>query len=319
MSARLCILLAILVAGCDRGPFTEPLLLGGRTYPAAQLNRGYHLYRQSCRACHGDAGDGHGTSAQGLWPPPRDLSQGLYKFGRVPAPGLPPDAELARILRSGLNGTPMLPWAISDPDLDALLGYVKSLSPRWRTDTVGEAVTAGPDPYATLTGDALLAVVERGEVLYHGKAMCSSCHPAYVSRARLFEITKQNGAPTTDYTPAMYGSRIKDTEYCWRWHTPQTPEPSCDEVVRSIPPDFTHDPLRAIRPATVTRDLYLTLAAGISGAGMPPWKGVFSDEELWSLAWYVRSLAMLQGTPEGEALRLRLHAPDNIGWHAPTR
>jgi mono/diheme cytochrome c family protein len=316
-----CLVAALLLVACERGPFSQPLVLGGRTYPAAQLNRGYYVYRKGCRACHGERGDGHGVSAPGLWPPPRDLTQGVYKFGRVPTPGLPPDAELARILRHGLDGTAMLAWAIPDEDLAALLGYVKSLAPRWRTESVGEPVVAGKDPYTGASPERLREVITRGEVLYHTKTMCSTCHPAYVTRARLYEITKAAGAPVTAYTPQMYVSRVKDTEFCWRWH-PLAPGASlddrtCDEPVRTVPPDFLHDPLRAIRRDAETSDLFATLGAGIPGAGMPPWKGALTDDELWTLAHYVASLLELRGTDRGEQLRASLRSNENIEWVPP--
>jgi mono/diheme cytochrome c family protein len=309
------------VTGCDRGPFSRPLTLGSKTYSAAQLNRGQTLYTQGCRACHGDLGDGHGVSAPGLWPPPRDLTLGLYKFGRVPAPGLPPDAELVRILRGGLGGTAMLPWQLADEDIDPLLGYLKSLSPRWQTELPGEAVVAGPDPYGPFAGASpqrAREIVARGEALYHGKALCSTCHPVYVTRPRLFEITTANGAAVTAYSAEMYGSRVKDTEQCWRWQGFGDTR-SCDEAVHTIPPDFLHDQLRAVRPEAdhVLPDLFVTLAAGINGAGMPAWKGVFPDEDLWAVSWYVRSLVEMRGTPAAEALRRRLHAEENVGWRAP--
>jgi mono/diheme cytochrome c family protein len=310
--------LLLLLPACDRGPFTHSLTLGGRPYSAAQLNRGHTLYQQGCRACHGDLGDGHGVSAPGLWPPPRDLTLGLYKFGRVPAPGLPPDAELVRILRGGLGGTAMLRWQLADEDIDPLLSYIKSLSTRWQTELPGEAVVAGPDPYGGASPERQREIVARGEALYHGKALCSTCHPVYVTRARLFEITSANGAPVTTYTPETYGSRVKDTEQCWRWQGLGDAR-HCEEPVRTIPPDFLRDSLRAVRTEDGQQlpDLFVTLAAGINGAGMPAWKGVFPDDELWAVAWYVRSLVELRGTPAAEALRLRLHAEDNIDWHAP--
>ncbi len=310
---RLFAALALLTAAaCSAGPFIEPLTLGGRRYEVAQLNRGFQVYRQGCRACHGDLGDGHGVSAQGLWPPPRDLRQGLYKFGRVATPGLPTDAELTRIVREGLNGTAMLAWTVSDEDLDALLGYVKSLSPRWRTEAVGDPVPIGVDP--TLATPAA-EVVRRGEALYHGKAMCSSCHPTYVTRARLYDITRElTGTGSTAFAPAMYTSRIKETEYCWRSRTEADGTMGCAEPVRAIPPDFTHDPMRAVRPGHVRDDLYLTLASGITGAGMPPWRGALTEEELWSMARYVESVAALRGTPSADALWSSLRDRTNLDW-----
>src|SRR4029079_14427251 len=93
---------------------------------------------------------------------------------------------LARIVRGGLTGTGMLPWTLGDRDLDALLGYIKSLSPRWRTEAVGAPVPQVTEPH--VADEA--AVEARGEALYHAKALCSTCHSAYVTRAKLYEITR---------------------------------------------------------------------------------------------------------------------------------
>ncbi len=217
---RALVSIVLLLAACTSGPFHAPRVLGGRSYDAATLNHGFRVYQQNCRACHGDRGDGHGLSSTGMWPPPRDFSQGVFKFGRVPAPDLPPDSELARILRDGLNGTGMLAWRLSDADLDAVIAYLKTFSPRWQSEQPGSAVTAPADPIAVLDETAQHAAVVRGEALYHGKALCSSCHPAYVVRARLYELTRALGTPVPAYSPAMYASRVKDTELCWNWHSP---------------------------------------------------------------------------------------------------
>jgi mono/diheme cytochrome c family protein len=304
--------LALLVTGCARAPFHAPHTLGGVTYSAAELNHGFVLYERGCRACHGDAGDGHGQSAQGLWPPPRDLTQGLYKFGRVPAPGLPPDSELGRIVRGGLEGTAMLHWTLADDELHDLLGYIKTFSPRWQQEIPGEAVTLAPDPFAANADDALA----KGEALYHGKAVCSSCHPAYVTREKLFAISKSMGGEgfASPWSPQLYESGIKDTEYCWRWGMGTIADRTCDEPVHAIPPDFTRDPLRAVRSDQRLADLYLTLASGIAGAGMPPWKGTLTNEELWALAHYVDALVALRETAGAEALREGLHTPANVDW-----
>ena len=61
-----------------------------------------------------------------------------------------------------------------------------------------------------------------------------------------------------------------------------------------VPPDFTFHPLRSITdvPSIVQRLMY-----GVNGSGMPGWKDVVSDEELWALAYYVQSLRDLKDTP----------------------
>src|SRR4051812_34061435 len=117
---------ALLVAGCS--DFKEPMKLGGQMVSAETLQRGKENYGHYCRQCHGDNGDGKGMSAPGLQPPPRDFSQGLFKFGGVSAPGLPPDSELIRIVKNGLHGSAMLPWDVPDEELKTVVQYIKTFS-----------------------------------------------------------------------------------------------------------------------------------------------------------------------------------------------
>jgi hypothetical protein len=54
-----------------------------------------------------------------------------------------------------------------------------------------------------------------------------------------------------------------------------------------LPPDFTYHSLRSITdvPSIVQRLMY-----GVTGSGMPGWKDVVSDDDLWALAYYVNHL-----------------------------
>jgi heme/copper-type cytochrome/quinol oxidase subunit 3 len=223
--------------------------------------RGRYTYQQYCRPCHGDNGDGHGFSSLGLRPPPRDFTQALFKFGRAQAPLLPPDVELKHIIRHGLAGTAMLPWDLSDGELDDVVQYIKTLSPHWQTDKQGEPIVPSPDPF----GEARAAeAVKRGDTIF--QHTCASCHEH---------------------------RELKSTEFCL--------DRDCKVGVREVPPDLRCDTLRAIYPGSELVDLYKTMAGGIGGAGMPAWKGVagFTEEDLWSVAYYVRSL---RGNPTGCSL-----------------
>src|SRR5260221_5275675 len=145
MIARGSIVFLVALAACDAPKFDAPVVLAGQTVQPEQLRDGYDAYMQYCRPCHGDNGDGKGYSSLGLRPPPRDFTQGTFKFGGVVAPGLPPDSELKRIVKSGLHGTAMLPWDITDVELDNTIQYIKTFSPRWQTEKPGEPVV-GADP-----------------------------------------------------------------------------------------------------------------------------------------------------------------------------
>ncbi len=280
-----------MLAGCS-GPFDRPLVLAsGVTIPADTLNRGYTQYQLYCRPCHGDKGDGRGYAGLGLNPPPRDFTQGLFKWGGVAAPSLPPDAELVRVVQRGLNGTAMRPWELPPHDLIAALQYIKTLSPRWQKEPVGVAVAISADPFATRPDDG----VALGRALYHAKAQCSSCHPAYVTHAELAALYVARGLPApTEFSPGMYQAQRKESEYCLRWKAAKSDGPpialderECEVPVSILPPDFLRDPLRTVQPQTALVDLYRVIAAGIGGANMPTWKGALPEDELWALAHYV--------------------------------
>jgi len=218
-----------------------------------QEARGRQTYQQYCRPCHGDNGDGHGVSAVGLRPPPRDFTQAMFKFGHVEIPQLPPDDELKRIIKNGLNGTAMHPWDLSERELDDVVQYLKTFSPRWRTDKIGEAIQPSPDPFGP---------AREKEGIAHGEAkfgeLCANCH---VRR------------------------ELKTTEFCLRGTLED-----CKLSVRELPPDLHCDTLRTIHPGSELYDLYRIIASGINGASMPTWKNRLPEVDLWGVAYYVRSL-----------------------------
>jgi mono/diheme cytochrome c family protein len=272
---------------------------------------------QYCRPCHGDNGDGRGYSSLGLRPPPRDFTQGLFKFGHVAAPALPPDSELVRLVKNGLHGTAMLPWDIESEELANALQYIKTFSPRWQTEAPGTPIEVSPDPF----GDAKKAdAIALGEKLYHAKAQCSGCHPAYVTHEKLYQLTKEmTGTGQTDFSAEMYMSQPKDTEYCldWKPGAKKLEDRECAKVVKQLPPSFTRDPLKTVYAGTELTDLYRTIASGIGGANMPTWKGALKEEELWGLVYYVKALMDKRGTPAARELAEQLNAPANLGWQPP--
>ncbi len=296
----LAVVLTVLGLGaCTRAaagppPFTAPVTLGGRAVPAAALERGRGVYTQYCRPCHGDAGDGKGTAAPGLTPPPRDLRLGVYKFAAVPAGQLPRDADFARTIRQGLHGTAMQAWQVPDAQLDDLIQYVKSFAPRWRSETAGDEVVASPDPWLDRPADALA----RGARVYHGLAQCAvACHPAYVTRAEIAAFTKElTGIELRELRPDVYQPVPKDSDY----------------GVKILPPDFTFDRLRG---GDELADIYRAIASGIGGTAMPTWKNVLPEADLWALTHYVKSLVDLRDTPGAGALADRLRAQP--AWSPP--
>ena len=168
-----------------------------------------------------------------------------------------------RIVRHGLNGTAMLPWDVSDArarrrravsqDLLCRSGRPRSPARRSCRRPIRSARRAPPPPSRAATE------------VFHETAQCAKCHEK---------------------------RELKTTEFCLRWKPgwKTLDERDCELPLRELPPDLGCDPLRSVYPGTELVDLYRTIAAGIGGAGMPTWKGALSEEELWSVAYYVRSL-----------------------------
>jgi mono/diheme cytochrome c family protein len=293
VKARLLIA-ALAMAGCRTEPpqFHQPMKLGGQIVPPEVLNAGRVAYLQYCRACHGETGDGKGPAAPGQRPPPRDFRQGSFKFAGVLDQKLPRDEDLVRIVRGGLHGTAMLGWDVPEQKLGEIIQYIKTLSPRWQEDdAVGEPVVPAPDPW----GDAKQAeAAARGRKLYHGFAQCLNCHPAYAPRRFIDEASREIlGAGASDFRPQMYLPELKDSEY----------------GVKILSPDFLFNELRSIQPETELPDLYRIIVAGVTGAAMPAWNPVSmpdKESDIWALAWYVRSLRLIKGTPAELALRNEL-------------
>jgi mono/diheme cytochrome c family protein len=286
--------------GCQAtGPFREARKLGGRTIPAEVLNEGRVTYLQYCRACHGDTGEGNGPAATGLRPPPRNFTQGQFKFAGVLDQKLPRDEDLKRIIQANLHGTAMLGWEIPAPQLDALVQYLKTFSDAWKEDdAVGEPVVAAPDPWAA--GHEAQAIA-RGALLYHGFAQCLACHPAYLERDEIDAASMAlTGQHTTDFRESLRSSLLKPTDY----------RSAEGHPVLALPPDFLFNELRSVQPGTELTDLYRLLVSGVTGAAMPAWDPEVLPEktsDVWALAYYVRSLARLRGTQGALAMKARLH------------
>ena len=258
------------LASCKRRFPDDGLVLGGRRVPYATLRNGWSAYGAYCRSCHGDDGDGHGPASIGMQPPPRDLRRGIVKFASVPSGQLPTDDDLARIIRGGLHGTPMRGWQLPDDDVDAIVQYLKTFSPRWRTGHAGDPISMPADPW--LGRDDVARA--RGAQIYHSVAQCWTCHAAYETPRQI-----------VDDVFAVQHARLAETSLRPELHfaVPQV----TDWGTRVLPPDFAHDPLKA---GDALSDLFRTIAAGVGGTSMPAWQGVLPDEDLWALAHYLRGL-----------------------------
>lgn len=152
--AGAAVVLALVMAGPD-GPAPHRLDLGAvvnaQHETANDIQEGGRVFRQSCANCHGPDGD----LIAGI-----DLGRGLFRREYS-------DADLIRVIRTGIPGTPMPATNMSEPQAARLVAYLRS------TAAAASTRTAVP-------GDAA-----RGKMLFETKGGCIGCHRVGPAGARL--------------------------------------------------------------------------------------------------------------------------------------
>jgi len=111
--------------------------------PSPDLAVGRAAYQQHCARCHGVEGRGDGYDAKRLYPRPRDLTEGIFKFRSTATGTTPTDEDLFNTLTNGLPGTGMPDWSHLDEGARwQLVAYLTSLSAAF-TDAPPESVNLG--------------------------------------------------------------------------------------------------------------------------------------------------------------------------------
>jgi putative heme-binding domain-containing protein len=127
-------------------------------YAQAEVELGYNLYNTNCITCHGANGD----SVSGV-----NLRSG--QFRRIST-----DAELNRLIQTGIPGTAMPPGRFGTADLAGLVAYVRSMSVYNTKPAKGDAA--------------------RGKSVFEGKGGCMSCHRVNGNGSRLAPDLSEVGA-----------------------------------------------------------------------------------------------------------------------------
>ncbi|MCY4524870.1 MAG: c-type cytochrome, partial [Halobacteriovoraceae bacterium] len=233
-------------------------------------------YTEYCMPCHGVKGDGKGVSSKGLTVPPRDFTKGLYKFGRVEAGGLPRDEDFYRIIKEGLHGTAMIPWDMGKGQMRAVVQYLKTFAPDvWegKDKTLGKPIIPVKDPYGIARKES---GIERGKEVYHVLGECQTCHRGYISKDEFVRMYKKNNGSLPDFDDTFYQIKLQESEY---GHM-------------TVPPDFTwHE----VRSTQTVEDLFVRISAGVGGTSMPGWQDTLEDDDIWAVAYYVKSLMEKKG------------------------
>ena len=234
------------------------LLVAGALLPLqtaqAQESRGEQLYGRWCAECHGPEGRGDGSAAAFMFPRPRDFTGAVYQIRTTASGAIPTDADILHVIDEGMPGTAMPGWrdVLSEQDRTALVQHVKTFSRFFAQDEAPPALEIGSPPA--------------------------------VSEEALAE-----------------GREFYDRIECWKCHGQQGRGDGTSAPTQEDENGFP------IRPADLSENwtfngggsveaIYTRLRTGMDGTPMPSFSDLIesefmTDEQLWRVAQYVRSLA----------------------------
>ena len=206
-------------------------------------------YRRYCVGCHGPAGDGTGENALWIDPKPRDFTAAVFKCRSTPTGTLPTDEDLYHSVSRGFVTTNMPAWdPLTRQTRVDLVAYIKTFSPKWRTEGPGSPITVPPETPATAEN------ILHGRQLFQ-KLECWKCHgPAgHGDGPSASTLTDSKDNPIRPYNFAT-GSRFKcgatnqDLYRIFMTGLDGTPMPSFEDQLRPADAwDLVHF-LRTLQP-----------------------------------------------------------------------
>ena len=254
---------------------------------AQDTTAGKQVYGKWCAGCHGDNGAGDGQGARHMIPPPRDFTGAIYQIRSTPSGQLPTDADLLRSIDEGLFGTAMPGWKsrLSDRQRRDVLAYIKTFS------TFFADTTQRPQPikFGSAPGGGSGAEALKVGRQFYDSIGCRKCHG---------DLGRGDGpsAPTLkdDAQHPIFAANLHEN---WRFNGGGTVE-----------------------------DIYHRLRTGLDGTPMPSFSDLLeqkflTDEQLWRVAQYVRSLSPQDAPAVRDVIHAPLtktlpHAPDDSAWTA---
>src|ERR1700719_509847 len=131
---------------------------------------GRQLYCRFCWGCHGFHGDGNGENAPYLNIQPRNFVAASFKCRSTPTGTLPTDEDLSNAIERGLVNSNMPAWyALTDQQRADLVAFIKTFSPRWKSEKPGDPIQVPAEPALNLEG------LRHGKELFT-KLECWKCH-----------------------------------------------------------------------------------------------------------------------------------------------
>jgi mono/diheme cytochrome c family protein len=211
---------------------------------------GKQLYFRYCWGCHGFRGDGNGENAPYLNILPRNFVAATFKCRSTPTGTLPTDQDLFNAIERGFNNSNMPSWiTLTDQNRADLIAFIKTLSPRWKSDKAGTPITVPPEPKLSVES------IKHGQELFQ-KLECWKCHgqEGYGDGPSAATLTDSNDQPIRPYNFAA-GSRFKcgatnqDLYKIFITGLDGTPMPSFADVVK---PEEAWDLVHFLRTLQVT-------------------------------------------------------------------
>jgi mono/diheme cytochrome c family protein len=211
---------------------------------------GKPLYFRYCWGCHGFRGDGNGENGPYLNIAPRNFVAATFKCRSTPTGTLPTDEDIYYAIDRGLTNSNMPGWyALTDQMRADLVAFIKTFSPRWKTEQPGAPIAVPAETPLNL--DSL----KNGKELFT-KLECFKCHgeqgrgdgPAAAS------LTDSNNQPIHPFD-FQSGARFKcgttntDLYKIFMTGLDGTPMPSFADVVK---PNEAWDLVHYLRTLQVT-------------------------------------------------------------------
>lgn len=235
---------------------------------AQEAPAGRAVYDRWCAGCHGEDGAGEGSAADRMLPRPRDFTVARYQIRSTASGELPTDADLLKVIDEGMPGTAMPGWrkALPESDRRALVEYVKSFSPFFEREGAPEPVELSGPPGVSEEGLA------EGKEFYD-RIECWKCH----GRAG------RGDGPSAPTLEDDAGRPV---------------------VARDLTQGWLFDGGGSVE------EIHRRLVTGLDGTPMPAnaeliEAGFMTEEQLWRVSQYVRSLSPEKPPEVREVVRAR--------------
>jgi mono/diheme cytochrome c family protein len=211
---------------------------------------GKQLYFRYCWGCHGFHGDGNGENGPYLNILPRNFVAATFKCRSTPTGTLPTDEDLYDSLGRGFNNSNMPAWnSLTKQQRADMVAFIKTFSPRWKTDKPGDPLKVPAEPPVTLDS------IKHGKELFT-KLECWKCHgqEGRGDGPSAATLTDSNDQPIRPYNFAA-GSRFKcgttnhDLYKIFMTGLDGTPMPSFADVIK---PEDAWDLVHYLRTLQVT-------------------------------------------------------------------